>query len=171
MCEHTVNGAATTGIRASGIPYTLLSERCCTENYEQSVGEASATGSFAGAAGEGRSAVSRALATPKRPLSCRPPAITSARSTNWQATRSGPAASSPTRFARLTSKVITYETCRLSSTGRSLVLAAGPARGFRTALVDSDCGIADGELASDCGRLSALLGRSTTSIEEAAAHS
>ncbi|GGM94752.1 NAD(P)-dependent oxidoreductase [Lentzea pudingi] len=155
-------------VRASGIPFTFLRNGWYTENYEQAVAQALATGAILGSAGEGKvGGVPRADYADA--------AVKVLTSTGHDNTVYELAADEAWSYAdlaesvgRIAGKPISYQDVPAEQ-HRAILLGAGLPEPIANMLVDNDRAIAAGELASDSADLRALLGRPTTSLDDAVA--
>jgi NAD(P)H dehydrogenase (quinone) len=155
-------------IRASGIPFTLLRNGWYTENYATPAERGLKTGAFVGSAGGGRLG-----AVPRNDYAqAAAEVLTGDGHLGKVYELAGDDVWSYAEFAaeltRQSHKTVTYKDLTPEEHLAALVAGGVPAA-FAGMLVDSDRGIADGELASDSGHLRALLGRPTTSLAEAVA--
>ena len=158
-------------IRESGIPFVFLRNGWYIENYQQPIEQAAKTGVLYGAAGDGKiSAATRAdyaeaaaavLSGPVEPNSIfelgGDTAFTLADLAQGISDNSG----------------LDVEYKDLSEEDyAALLISAGLPEPYANVLADSDTGIARGDLFTDSGDLSKLIGRPTTTIAEAvrAAH-
>lgn len=155
-------------IRDSGIPFTFLRNSWYTENYEQSVGQALATGAILGSAGEGPiGGVPRADYA-----GAAVEALTGTGHENkvyeLAADEAWSYADLAEAVARISGKPVAYQDVPAEQ-HRSILLGAGLPEFVADMLVDADRAIAAGELASDSGDLRTLLGRPTTGLDDAVA--
>lgn len=153
-------------IRDSGIPFTFLRNGWYTENYEQAVAQALATGAILGSAGEGKlGGVPRADYA-----GAAVEVLTGTGHENKVYELAADEAWSYADFAeavaRISGKPVAYQNVPAEQ-HRSILLGAGLPEFVADMLVDADRAIADGELASDSGDLRTLLGRPTTSLDDA----
>jgi NAD(P)H dehydrogenase (quinone) len=153
-------------IRDSGIPFTFLRNSWYTENYEQSVAQALATGAVLGSAGEGpvggvpRADYADAAVEVLTGTGHENKVYELAADEAWSYADLAEA------VARLSGKPVAYQDVPADQ-HRSILLGAGLPEFVADMLVDADRAIAAGELASDSGDLRALLGRPTTTLDEA----
>lgn len=153
-------------IRESGIPFVFLRNGWYIENYQQPIEQAAKTGVLYGAAGDGKiSAATRAdyaeaaaavLSGPVEPNSIfelgGDTAFTLADLAQGISDNSG----------------LDVEYKDLSEEDyAALLISAGLPEPYANVLADSDTGIGRGELFTDSGDLSKLIGRPTTTIAEA----
>ncbi|GGU67392.1 SDR family oxidoreductase [Lentzea flava] len=153
-------------VRDSGIPFTFLRNSWYTENYEQAVAQAVATGAVLGSAGEGKAggvpredyagaAVEVLIGTGHENK-----VYELAADEAWSYTDLAEA------IARISGKPVSYQDVPAEQ-HRSILVGAGLPEFVADMLVDADRAIAAGELASDSGDLRALLGRPTTPLDTA----
>jgi len=155
-------------IRDSGIPFTFLRNGWYTENYAQAVAQALATGSFAGSAGGGKLGGAPRADYADAAVSALTTEGHEGKAYELAADEAWSYADLATELSAATSKTITYQNIPAEQHQQFLEVAGIPA-GFATLLVDSDRGIADGELTSTTGDLGTLTGRPTTPLREAVA--
>ncbi|GAB2843431.1 SDR family oxidoreductase [Lentzea nigeriaca] len=153
-------------IRDSGIPFTFLRNSWYTENYEQSIAQALATGAILGSAGEGKlGGVPRADYA-----GAAVEVLTGTGHENkvyeLAADQAWSYADLAEAVARISGKPVAYQNVPASQ-HRDILIGAGLPEFVADMLVDADRAIADGELASGSGDLSALLGRPTTTLDDA----
>lgn len=153
-------------IRASGLPFTFLRNGWYTENYAQTIAQALAVGSFAGAAGEGRLG-----AVPR--VDFAEAAVEVLTGEGHEGKVYELAGDEPFTYADLAAAVtaasgtpVTYQDLPVGQY-RQILVGAGLPEPVAAMLADADRGIADGELASGSGDLSRLIGRPTTPLAEA----
>ncbi|MEQ0559792.1 SDR family oxidoreductase [Amycolatopsis sp. NEAU-NG30] len=155
-------------IRESGVPFTFLRNGWYTENYEQTVAQALASGSFTGSAGEGRLG-----GVPRLDYAEAAVAVLTGEGHLGQVYEL--AGDEPWSYADLAAaiaaaagKPVSYEDVPAEQ-HRQLLLGFGLPEPLAAMLVDADRGIADGELASASGDLRRLIGRPTTPLADAVA--
>ena len=153
-------------IRAAGVPFTFLRNGWYTENYEQSIAQALVTGAILGSAGEGRvGGVPRADYA-----DAAAEVLTGTGHDNKVYELAADEAWSYADLAesagRISGKAISYQDVPAEQ-HRDVLLGAGLPEFVADMLVGSDRAIAAGELASGSGDLRALLGRPTTSLDDA----
>jgi len=153
-------------VRASGLPFTFLRNGWYTENYAQTIGQALAVGSFAGAAGDGRLG-----AVPRLDFAEAAVEVLTGEGHEGQVYEL--AGDEPFSYADLAAAVtaaagkeVTYQNLTVEQY-RKVLVGAGLPEPVAAMLADADRGIADGELASTSGDLSRLLGRPTTPLADA----
>ncbi|HEX8832120.1 MAG TPA: SDR family oxidoreductase [Longimicrobium sp.] len=156
------------GIRASGIPFVFLRNGWYLENYTGNLGSALEHGALLGSAGEGRvSAATRA------DFAAAAGAVLTGEGHENRAYELGgdegfTLAELAAIIAEESGKPVEYRD--LPEEAYTGVLTGfGIPEGFARVLADSDRGIARGELFTDSGDLSRLIGRRTTSPPEAVA--
>ncbi|WNV83401.1 SDR family oxidoreductase [Umezawaea sp. Da 62-37] len=155
-------------IHASGLPFTFLRNGWYTENYAQTIAQAVQTGTFAGSAGDGkvgaaaRADFADAAATVLTTDGHEGKAYELAADEPWSYQELAD------ELTRATGKTITYQDVPPAQ-HQEVLTAAGVPAPFATMLVDSDRGIATGELVSTTGDLSRLAGRPTTPLRESVA--
>ncbi|WP_143467227.1 SDR family oxidoreductase [Lentzea kentuckyensis] len=153
-------------IRDSGIPFTFLRNGWYTENYEQSVAQALATGAVLGSAGAGpiggvpRADYAGAAVEVLTGTGHENKVYELAADEAWSYADLAEA------IARISGKPVAYQDVPAEQ-HRSILLGAGLPEFVADMLVDADRAIAAGELASDSGDLRTLLGRPTTSLDDA----
>lgn len=153
-------------IRASGVPFTFLRNGWYTENYAQTITQAVAVGSFAGAAGEGLVG-----AVPRIDFAEAAVAVLTGEGHEGQVYEL--AGDEPWSYVDLAAAVtaaagtpVTYQDLPVEQY-RKVLVGAGLPEAFAAVLADADRGIAEGELATTSGDLSRLIGRPTTPLAEA----
>ncbi|MDX3850778.1 SDR family oxidoreductase [Streptomyces sp. AK02-01A] len=153
-------------LRDSGVPFVILRNGWYLENYTEQLASVLEHRTVAGSAGEGRvSAASRADYAEAAAI-----VLTTEGHLGSVYELGGDKAFSLTELAAAYSDAtghdITY--AGLPATGfAELLTGAGLPREFAEVLADADLGLARGELFTDSGDLSRLLGRPTTSLAEA----
>lgn len=155
-------------IRESGVPFTFLRNGWYTENYEQTVAQALASGSFTGSAGEGRLG-----GVPRLDYAEAAVAVLTGEGHLGKVYEL--AGDEPWSYADLAAaiaaaagKPVSYEDVPAEQ-HRQLLLGFGLPEPLAAMLADADRGIADGELASASGDLRRLIGRPTTPLADAVA--
>ena len=153
-------------VQAAGLPYTLLRNGWYVENYTGNLATALAHGSVLGSAGEGRVAA----ATRADFAAAAVAVLTTDGHQNRIYELGSDEAFTLGEYAaeltRQTGKPIGY--VDLSAADYTAALAgAGLPEPFAALLADSDLGIARGELTTDSGDLSRLIGRPTTPLADA----
>jgi NAD(P)H dehydrogenase (quinone) len=153
-------------IRASGLPFTFLRNGWYTENYAQTIAQALAVGSFAGAGGEGKLG-----AVPR--IDFAEAAVEVLTGEGHEGKTYELAGDEPFGYADLAAAVtaasgkeVTYQDLPVEQY-RKVLVGAGLPEPVAAMLADADRGIADGELASTSGDLTRLIGRPTTPLAEA----
>src|SRR3954467_3712422 len=160
-------------VRASGLPFTFLRNGWYTENYAQTIAQALAVGSFAGAAGDRRLG-----AVPRLDFAEAAVEVLTGEGHEGQVYEL--AGDEPFSYTDLAAAVtaasgkevtyqnLTVEQYRKVLVGAGLPAPAGARPGPAAAMLPAaDRGIADGELSSTSGDLSRLIGRPTTPLAEA----
>ncbi|GAB7032720.1 SDR family oxidoreductase [Streptomyces sp. NPDC021749] len=153
---------------ASGVPYCLLRNGWCHENYTGALAATLRNGAVFGCAGDGR------VATAARRDYAEAAAVvlTGTGHENTVYELSGDTAWSMAEFAaevsRQTGRRIPYRDLPQKEYVARMVETGVPALGARMA-AEADAGIARGELAATTGDLSRLIGRPTTPVTEAIA--
>ncbi|UZJ30775.1 SDR family oxidoreductase [Streptomyces endophytica] len=153
---------------ASGVPYCLLRNGWCHEDYTGALATTLKNGAVFGCAGEGR------VATAARRDYAEAAAVvlTGTGHENTVYELSGDTAWSMAEYAaevsRRTGRRIPYRDLPQKEYVARMIESGMPALGARMA-AEADAGIARGELASTPGDLSRLIGRPTTPITEALA--
>ena len=155
-------------LRASGLPHALLRNSWYTENYTGSAAAAIAAGAVLGSAGIGRVG-----AVPRADYAAAAAAVLA---TDGHAGKiyelSADAPFTMAEYAAALSqqsdKPVVYQDLPPQEYVQALV-GFGLDAGYAGALADADLGIARGDLASDSGDLSRLIGRPTTSLADAVA--
>jgi NAD(P)H dehydrogenase (quinone) len=153
-------------LRESGLPHALLRNSWYTENYTGSAEAAIAAGAVLGSAGTGRVG-----AAPRADYAAAAAAVLT---TDGHAGRvyelAGDEPFSMAEYAaelsRQSGQPVVYQDLPPQQYIEALV-GFGLDAGYAGALVDADLGIARGDLASDSGDLSRLIGRPTTSLADA----
>lgn len=163
--EHKATEAA---IRDSGLPYVFLRNGWYLENYTQNLGPALEQGVLLGSAGDGRvSAATRA------DYAAAAAAVLTAEGHAGKAYELGgdTAFTMPELAAEVSAqsgRQVTYQDLPAEEYTEALV-AAGLPEPVAAMLADNDLAVARGELFTDSGHLSALIGRPTTRLAEAVA--
>lgn len=150
----------------SGIPHIILRNGWYLENYTEHAATAVQHGAVIGAAGQGQvSAASRADYAEAAAL-----VVASNDTVNRVYELAGDAAFTMQEYAEVLSEVsgqpVSYQDMPTSEYEKVLIDLGVP-QGFAAVLADSDAGLRVGGLYNDSQSLSKLLGRPTTSIEEA----
>ncbi|MGW4207284.1 SDR family oxidoreductase [Lentzea sp. NPDC004789] len=153
-------------IRDSGLTFTFLRNSWYTENYEQGVAQALATGAVLGSAGEGELG-----GVPRADYADAAVAVLTGtghenKVYELAADEAWSYADLAASVARISGKPVSYQDVPAAQ-HRSILVGAGLPEFVADMLVDADRAIADGELASDSGDLRALLGRPTTGLDDA----
>ncbi|CAN7548301.1 SDR family oxidoreductase [Phenylobacterium sp. LjRoot225] len=160
--------ATETALKASGLPHTILRNGWYTENYTGSLGAALAHGALVGSAGEGR------IASAAREDYAEAAAVAMideghagklyelAGDQAWTLTDLAAEAS------RQTGRTIPYRDLPEADYAAALV-GAGLPDGLAQAIAGWDVGASQGALFDDGRRLSALIGRPTTSLAQSVA--
>ncbi len=155
-------------IRASGVPYVLLRNGWYIENYTENLAPALQHGALAGSAKDGRIAA----ATRADYADAAVAVLTGAGHENTLYELAG---DSPFTMAELAAEVsrkvgkpIVYQDLQPGEYRRVLTSAGVPGP-FADVLVDSDLGVAEGELDDSTGELRRLIGRPTTPLPDAIA--
>jgi NAD(P)H dehydrogenase (quinone) len=155
-------------LAASGLPHALLRNSWYLENYTSQLSTVLEHGAVLGAAGSGRvSAATRADYADAA-------AVVLAGETGSHegavyelgGDRAFTLGELAETVGRITGREITYRDLPVPDYTAALV-AAGLPEGYAAVLADSDRGIAEGALFTDSGDLSRLVGRPTTSLEDA----
>jgi NAD(P)H dehydrogenase (quinone) len=155
-------------LRASGLPHALLRNSWYTENYTGSAAATIAAGTVLGSAGTGRVG-----AVPRADYAAAAAAVLTTEGHAGKAYEL--AADAPFTMAeyaeelsRQSGSPVVYQDLQPQQYVEALV-GFGLDAGYAGALADADLGIARGDLASDSGDLSRLIGRPTTSLADAVA--
>jgi NAD(P)H dehydrogenase (quinone) len=163
--EHRDTEAA---IRASGLPFVLLRNSWYLENYTEHLAPALEHGAILGAARDGRvAAATRAdyaeAAAAVLAAGGRPAGV-------YELAGDEPftLGELAAELSRQSGKEVAYRDLPADEYTDALVAAGLPA-GYAAALAGSDVALAKGELTSDSGDLSRLIGRPTTSLADAVA--
>ncbi len=153
-------------IRASGVPFVMLRNGWYTENHTEALGPALEHGAILGAAGDGRFA----SATRADYAGAAAAVLTGAGHESKVYELAGDEAYTLTDLAavvsRVSGKTVVYRNLPGEEYEKALVGFGLPAE-VAGILTDSEAGAAKGELDSTSQDLHALLGRATTSLEEA----
>lgn len=163
--EHKATEAV---IRDSGLPYVFLRNGWYVENYTENLGPALQFGAIPGSAGDGRiSAATRA------DFAAAAAAVLTGEGHAGKAYELG--GDTPFTMAELAAEVsarsgkpVGYQDLPAEEYVKVLV-GAGVPETFARLLADSDLGIARGELFTDSGHLSQLIGRPATPLVDAVA--
>lgn len=155
-------------LQASGLPHTILRHSWYTENYTGNVAAALASGAVLGSTGSGRVG-----AVPRADYAAAAAAVLTTEGHIGKVYEL--ASDSPftmAEYARELSvqsgKPVTYQDLPAPDYVQALV-GFGLPEGYAGALADADLGIGRGDLATDSGDLSRLIGRPTTTIAESVA--
>ncbi|WP_117211779.1 SDR family oxidoreductase [Allorhizocola rhizosphaerae] len=155
-------------IRESGLAYTFLRNSWYTENYTDNLGPALATGAIIGSAGDGRVA-----ATTRADYAAAAAAVLAGDGHQNRVYELG--SDTPFTMAELAAEVslqagtpVSYQDLPAGEYVKALT-GFGLDEGYAGALADADLGIQRGELATDSGDLSRLIGRPTASLADAVA--
>ena len=155
-------------IRDSGVPFTLLRNGWYTENYGPTIAQAIEQGSFAGSAGEG----ALSPATRREYADAAVAVLTTEGHEGAVYELAGDEAWSYSDLAaeltKTAGKPVVYQDIPADQ-HRELLIGFGVPEVYAGVLVDSDRGIAEGELTNTSGDLSKLIGRPTTSLPDAVA--
>jgi NAD(P)H dehydrogenase (quinone) len=153
-------------IRATGLPFTFLRNNWYTENYADRIATAVATGTFVGAAGDGRVA----SATRADYAAAAVTVLTEDGHENKIYELSGDVAwSFPELAAAITAasgKEVTYQDVSVDKFAELLV-GAGLPEGVAQFVASIDADVAAGTLADVTGDLTRLIGRPTTTLAQA----
>ncbi len=156
--------ATETLIRNSGIPFVMLRNGWYTENYAASVAPAVEHGTFYGSAGDGRIASAARADYAEAAVAV----LTREGEGGRVYELAGDTAYTLTEFAaeisRQYGKQVNYVNLP-ELEFKTLLVSVGLPEPFAALLADSDAGAAKGGLFDDGHQLSALIGRSTTSLE------
>jgi NAD(P)H dehydrogenase (quinone) len=155
-------------IRASGIPYVFLRNGWYMENYTEHLAPALEHGALVGSAGGGRIAA----ATRADYAAAAVAVLAGAGPVNAVHELGGDApftmAELAAEVSRQSGRAITYRDLPPTQY-REVLLGAGLPVAYAELLVDSDLGIAKGELDDGSGELQRLIGRPTTTLAAAVA--
>lgn len=155
-------------IVASGLPYSLLRNSWYTENYTGNLAGALASGAILGSAGEGRVAA----ATRADYAAAAVAVATGEGHENTVYELGGDHAFTLAELAaevtRLSGTEVVYRDLPPDEYAAALV-SFGLDEGYAAALAASDVGLSKGELDTDSGDLSRLIGRPTTALADAIA--
>ncbi len=155
-------------IVASGLPYSLLRNSWYTENYTGNLAGALASGAILGSAGEGRVAA----ATRADYAAAAVAVATGEGHENTVYELGGDHAFTLAELAaevtRLSGTQVVYRDLPPDEYAAALV-SFGLDEGYAAALAASDVGLSKGELDTDSGDLSRLIGRPTTALADAIA--
>jgi NAD(P)H dehydrogenase (quinone) len=155
-------------IRESGIPFTLLRNGWYLENYTANLGPALQFGSIYGSAGDGLIAA----AARADYAAAAAAVVTTPGHENRVYELGGDEPFTLTQLAEVVSKyagrTITYTDLPAAEYAKVLV-GAGLPQAYANLLADSDVGITRGDLATTSRDLHDLIGRATTSLDDAVA--
>jgi NAD(P)H dehydrogenase (quinone) len=155
-------------VRASGLPFTFLRNGWYLENYTEHLGPALALGAIVGSAGAGRVAA----ATRADYAAAAVAVLTGAGHESKIYELAGDRPFTMTELAaevsRHAGKDVVYEDLPPEQY-KAVLTGAGVPAPFADLLVDSDLGIARGELDNSSGDLRRLIGRPTTPLAQAVA--
>jgi len=155
-------------LRASGLPHALLRNSWYTENYTGSAAAAIAAGAVLGSTGTGRVG-----AVPRTDYAAAAAAVLATdghAGKIYELSADAPftMAEYAAELSEQSGKPMVYQDLPPQEYVQALV-GFGLDAGYAGALADADLGIARGDLASDSGDLSRLIGRPTTSLADAVA--
>lgn len=163
--EHKATEAA---IRASGVPYVFLRNGWYTENYTENLGPALQHGAIVGSAGGGRIAAAARADYAEAAVAVLTSAGHEGKAYELAGDRPFTMAELAAEVSRQAGKTIVYQDLPPEQY-RAVLAGAGLPGPFAELLVDSDLGIAKGELDDSTGDLRRLIGRPTTPLVEAVA--
>jgi len=155
-------------LRASSVPWVLLRNGWYLENYTENLGPALQHGAFIGCARDGRIAAASRADYAAAAVAVLTSANQEGRIHELAGDRPFTMADLAAEVSRQVGKPIAYQDLTPEQHRAALVGAGVPAP-FADLLVDSDLGIAQGELDDTTGTLRRLIGRPTTTLAEAVA--
>lgn len=163
------HAATEAALAESGVPHVLLRNGWYLENYTENAAPALATGTVIGAAGAGRvSAAARAdyAAAAAAVLTASDASDQAGRIYELAGDTSFTLAEYAAALGRAADREITYTDLSVEEYAAALTSVGVPAS-FAEMLADGDRGLAAGELEDTSRTLSTLIGRPTTSLDEA----
>jgi NAD(P)H dehydrogenase (quinone) len=153
-------------IRDSGLPYTFLRNNLYTDHYALQIKQAAKSGVFVGSAGAGRVA----SATRADYAAAAVAVLTGEGHENKTYELGGDVAWSYAELAAVLSKVTGQEIAYRAVSAaehHALLVSAGIPSAAADYFIDTYAAIADGQLAGAPGQLRALIGRPTTTLDDA----
>jgi NAD(P)H dehydrogenase (quinone) len=161
--EHKATEAA---IRASGVPYVLLRNGWYVENYTENLAPALQHGAIVGSAGDGRIAAATRADYAEAAVTVLTGRGHDGKAYELAGDRPFTMAELAAEVSRQVGKTIVYRDLPPEQY-RAVLTGAGVPVPYADLLVDSDLGVAKGELDDSSGDLLRLIGRPTTPLAEA----
>lgn len=155
-------------VRASGVPYVFLRNGWYTENYTENLGPALEHGAIVGSADGGRIAAATRADYAEAAVAVLTGAGGEKEAYELAGDRPFTMAELAAQVSRQVGRTIIYKDLPPEQ-HKAVLTGAGLPAPYADLLVDSDLGIANGELDDSTGELRRLIGRPTTSLADAVA--
>jgi NAD(P)H dehydrogenase (quinone) len=163
--EHLATEVA---IRASGMPWVFLRNRWYIENYTENLGPALQHGAIVGCAGNGRVAAATRADYAEAAVAVLTGAGHESKAYELAGDRRFTMAELAAEVSRRVGRTVLYRDLPPEQY-KAVLTGAGVPGPYADMLVDSDLGIAKGELNDSSGDLRRLIGRPTTPLADAVA--